>query len=424
MRIRCERCATVYELDEKRLPARGAQVKCTRCQHVFRATPPGQTLPAQTPPVEPAAADAPRPVPTEERTAVFDFSRGTTPERTASYVTAPPPAPASAVGTAGSAAPADPQGPSHPRVAQAAPVAAAPSARWPLFLLVLILLAVALAAAWFATRKRGEPTAVSRAGTLQSLLARDDRSSLEQAAFRPSGEEAGDGATFRSLAMLWLAADAREELAPIRARVLALEAQALQEGEARAPGWERRRDEITLRLADARREAAPIEERERALLAASVASEGTARSSGASPISLLRVKAVRQATLADPALGLTVREAATIDASDPWVEMARSLASDRGEVDLDALGSLSARHPRLLRARLLLARGLHSAGREGDALRVIDEVLAENGEHETAKLLKAEILAPPRAAVSRVETGGGEPPTRPGGYLPRLKPRS
>jgi hypothetical protein len=309
-------------------------------------------------------------------------------------------------------------------VAQPAPVAAAPSARWPWFLLVGILLAVALAAAWFASRKRGEPAAVSRAAVLQSLLARDDRSSLEQAAFRPSGEDAGDGATFRSLAMLWLALDAREELAPIRERVLALEAQALQEGTARAAGWERRRDEITVRLVEARREAAPIEERERALLAASVAAEETARSSGASPISLLRVKAVRQAILADPALQLTVREAARLDASDPWVEMARSLTSGRGQADLDSLGSLSARNPRLLRARLLLARGLHSAGREGDALRVIDEVLTENGEHETAKLLKAEILAPPRAAVSRVETGGGEPPTRPGGFLPRLKPRS
>jgi Flp pilus assembly protein TadD len=105
--------------------------------------------------------------------------------------------------------------------------------------------------------------------------------------------------------------------------------------------------------------------------------------------------------------------------------MARSLAADaRGESDLAGLGSLSARNPRLLRARLLLARALQANGREGEALRVLDELLAENGEHEMAKLAKAEILAPPRAAVTRVDVGGGEPPARPGGYLPRLKPRS
>jgi hypothetical protein len=150
-----------------------------------------------------------------------------------------------------------------------------------------------------------------------------------------------------------------------------------------------------------------------------------ARSSGASPIALLRVKAVRQAILADPGLGQTVREAARLDASDPWVEMARNLAAgDRGEADLAALGSLSARNPHLLRARLLLARALQADGREGEALKVLDELLAENGEHEAAKLAKAEILAPPRAAVSRVEVSGGAPPARPGGYLPRLKPRS
>ncbi len=362
MRIRCESCATVYELDEKRLPARGAQVKCTRCQHVFRAVPPGSVAAvpsgvpgdsrfapaappapavAPAPAAVPVPADAGRPVPAEERTAVFDFSRGTTPEQTASYVAATPPAPTSTGAAEARVAPPGTHRPSPARVTVAPPVASTAPARWPWILLVVLLLAAALAAAWFATRKRADAAASSRPGTLESLLARDDRASLERVASRASPEDAGDAAALRSLAMLWLAADARDELAPLRERIRTLEAQSLREGEVRAPGWERRRDEIALRLGDARREAAPIEERGRELFAAAAASEEIARKSGASPLSSLRVKAVRQAILGDPALGLTVREAARLDASDPWVEMARSLAAGaRGESDLAALGSL------------------------------------------------------------------------------------
>ncbi|HET7825361.1 MAG TPA: zinc-ribbon domain-containing protein, partial [Anaeromyxobacter sp.] len=47
MVIRCERCSTLYELDEALLAPGGSQVQCTRCQHVFTAFPPrapGRTL--------------------------------------------------------------------------------------------------------------------------------------------------------------------------------------------------------------------------------------------------------------------------------------------------------------------------------------------------------------------------------------------
>ena len=39
MRIRCERCSTVYELDPARLSSGGTPVQCTRCRHVFQAFP-------------------------------------------------------------------------------------------------------------------------------------------------------------------------------------------------------------------------------------------------------------------------------------------------------------------------------------------------------------------------------------------------
>lgn len=40
MRVTCERCHLEYELPDDQVPAGGAQVKCTHCQHVFFARPP------------------------------------------------------------------------------------------------------------------------------------------------------------------------------------------------------------------------------------------------------------------------------------------------------------------------------------------------------------------------------------------------
>jgi predicted Zn finger-like uncharacterized protein len=37
--IRCEKCSTVYELDDRLIPSSGAPVQCSRCEHVFRAFP-------------------------------------------------------------------------------------------------------------------------------------------------------------------------------------------------------------------------------------------------------------------------------------------------------------------------------------------------------------------------------------------------
>ena len=47
MIIRCERCSTLYELDEGLLSPEGSAVQCTKCEHVFKAFPPraaGRTL--------------------------------------------------------------------------------------------------------------------------------------------------------------------------------------------------------------------------------------------------------------------------------------------------------------------------------------------------------------------------------------------
>jgi len=404
LRIRCERCATVYELDEKRLPAGGALVKCTRCQNVFRASPPALDVLPATSPVAPS----------EDRTAVFGFSSGATPEQTASYASAPAPAPAAAGG---------PSSTQRPRITSASP-ASSHRAIWPWVVLVLVLVAAALVAVWFNSRKRPDAVAAAQLVALEELVARDDRASLELAASRATSDPSGEARALQAMAFLWLASDARDDAAPLLARVQALEAEVLREDLARAPGWDLRRDEIASRLDRARQEASVIQGRERSFLdAADVAAEEAPRA-GATEMALLRARAVRQALHSDAALITTVREASLIDASDPWVEMALGVAAgDPGNPDVRGLRSVAMRHPRLLRARVLLARALHAAGLDGEALRLLDEILAENGDHESAKARKAEILAPPRAAVSRVDLAGTAPPERPAGYLPRLKAR-
>lgn len=394
----------MYELDEKRLPAGGAPVKCTRCQHVFRASPTAAAVLPVAPPL----------VPSEERTAVFGFSSGATPEQTASYASAPAPAPAT---------PAGPSSNPRPRITSATP-AARPRAIWPWVVLALVLVVAALVAVWFNSRKRPDAVAAARLAELQELVARDDRASLELAVSRAAIDPSGEARALQALAFLWLASDARDDAAPLLARVHALEAEFLRENRLRAPGWDLRRDELASRLDQARREASEMKDRERKLLEAADRAATEAPRAGATEMALLRARAVRQALHPDAGLIATVRAAASLDASDPWVEMAIGVAAvDPGNPDVRGLRSVVQRHPRLLRARVLLARATQAAGREGEALRLLDEVLAENGDHERAKARKAEILAPPRAAVSRVDLAGTAPPKRPAGYLPRLERR-
>jgi hypothetical protein len=288
-----------------------------------------------------------------------------------------------------------------------------------------VLLVAALVAFWFNSRKRPDAIAAARLASLEELVARDDQASLELAASRASNEPSGEARALQALAFILLASDARDVAAPLVARVQALEAEILREDLARVPGWDLRRDEFALRLGRARQEASAIQERERRLFDAADMATTEAPLAGATEMSILRAGALRQALRGDAALGTTVRAAAEIDASDPWVEMARGAAGGEPEdPGFRGLRSVAARQPRLLRARMLLARALRANGQEGDALRVLEEVLAENGEHESAKARKAEILAPPRSAVSRVNLAETAPPERPAGYLPRLKPRS
>ncbi len=43
MIVTCASCLTKFNLDESKIPAKGAKVRCSRCQHVFLVTPPPET---------------------------------------------------------------------------------------------------------------------------------------------------------------------------------------------------------------------------------------------------------------------------------------------------------------------------------------------------------------------------------------------
>lgn len=45
MIVTCTSCMTKFSLDESKIPAKGAKVRCSKCQHVFFVTPPTEPLP-------------------------------------------------------------------------------------------------------------------------------------------------------------------------------------------------------------------------------------------------------------------------------------------------------------------------------------------------------------------------------------------
>jgi predicted Zn finger-like uncharacterized protein len=143
VRIRCERCATIYELDEKRLAPHGALVECTRCGHVFRAAPtPGASPPPQDPSGEGMPAG-------DERTALFGFSASGMAEQTANIASVKPPEPAQPRRRE-----AQPPAPSARPGRPASPEPEPTGTRWAWWVLAAILAALVLAAGWYAVQSR------------------------------------------------------------------------------------------------------------------------------------------------------------------------------------------------------------------------------------------------------------------------------
>jgi predicted Zn finger-like uncharacterized protein len=74
--VRCESCDTRFKLDESRIPARGARVRCSRCKHAFFVVPPGAAPEKAVHEIAEAAAREERTRPPEPSWDLDDASEG------------------------------------------------------------------------------------------------------------------------------------------------------------------------------------------------------------------------------------------------------------------------------------------------------------------------------------------------------------
>ena len=444
MLIRCERCSTVYELDEKLLPPTGAPVQCTRCQHVFTAAPP--QAPGRTLPAFPAVAPAPSPV---------LAAQPSPPEA----VSAPPPAPAPPPPSPPHAAPRAPA--VAPRAAPRQASRPAPSKRGPradtiqmfaqqvrsrsrwmwLGPLLAVLAGAGGYAGWRYQASRIDPAALQKDREGLSILARDDGKSLERAvAVLAEGSQIDPklyrAEADRALAMVLLSAALREDAADLEARFKALDAERVRLETEKADGWARRQGEIVERMKPLRAELDPMQEKARSLAEQAYGIlKPLAREHG-DDLAVERALAVYYALDGNAEQSARFVRNARLKQSDPWVDLAEG-AADVTAADAPAtraravarLGSLVVAHPDLLRARMLLARAQTDLGRTDAAVAALDGVVAANPDHERARRLKAELLTPPApeaapaaappAAAPRAAAPVKAPPPRKAGKLSR-----
>jgi predicted Zn finger-like uncharacterized protein len=416
--IRCERCATHYELDEALLADEGSSVQCTRCQHVFKAFPRRATAATRAATAPPApAAPRPRPEPAAAR----------------------PPPPAAAAAPPGAAGEDDdvPEPPVRaarpggaqvyrpPAAAQQAPppVQRAPilkrdavgafeaRLRWIHRLRWLLptaggVLAILLAVGgWFLFRgKKSDGGTRARAEAL-AILSRDDLESLQAAEAALDQLGAGDhgprvARADAALARL-LRAGALAELDAILAPTIgARQAERDQLARERPPGFEAREAALAseihraqVQLEAGQRASRELQERARGELRQLETELGAEPAVG-------RALAISAALAGDRER--TERAARTTRGPDgtydAWAELASasleaegdSATRDRGRARLEAV---VAKNPSMLRARYLLASALADAGRKDDAVRAVDAILKANPKHERAQALRADLTA-------------------------------
>jgi tetratricopeptide (TPR) repeat protein len=108
-------------------------------------------------------------------------------------------------------------------------------------------------------------------------------------------------------------------------------------------------------------------------------------------------------------------------AGDPWLAFATAYAEARAQPPALAAGTLAgfaAAHPGILSPRLSLARVQVALGRREDALATLEALLLADPDHDGAKALKAELLAPP-PPLDPPPVPTGDPPRGRPGFLPR-----
>lgn len=385
--IRCERCSTLYELDESLLAPDGSDVQCTRCQHVFLARPPrapGQTLqgmpvPEPSPaPSEPAPPRAAPPTPEPAHATLASASHQ---------------APRYTPGMSAYRPPISQPGVPRPPLLRRDAVGTFEnrlrwSHRWKWLAPTLFLAVVALGVVAFLLRESAFDPRVRHAH--QSALGvayRDDLASLEEARARL-------GETLR-------VAPRMHSVRADRALVELLMAGALldQSSDSGGPARNARGEALAAEASRA------LEDLERAKLA---------------PAEVARARAVAAALGTDRAQVKRLATAAQRQlADDPLVQVAEQSAEIRSgdraarERAIGALGLLVARRPEVLRARWVLARGQALAGHRAEALATLDGLLKANPRHEGGRALKdalARAVAAPAGSAPVASPAPAAPP--------------
>ncbi|HET6923892.1 MAG TPA: zinc-ribbon domain-containing protein [Anaeromyxobacteraceae bacterium] len=438
MHIRCERCSTVYELDEKILPPGGAPVQCTRCQHVFHAFPPqaaGRTLP-MFPAVQGEGVARPSPPPAG---VPGPSAPGPAPRQAAPAPARPAPAPArQSPQPAGPAAPAAPAPPPPRRDRRgdtvtilARQIRSRRLWKWLGPLLLLLAAGAGYGVFWHRSRQI-DPAALARRQEGLRLLARDGGRDLEQAAQVLADASRLDPRLFqaradRALALTLLAADERERVAGLESRFRTLDAERLRLEAEGTEGWRQWQAGVIDRMKALEGQIEPIRGRAGQLSSEALGElKALGRSHGDDP-AVARALALHHALDGNrEQASRVVRDARAAGQADPWLDLAdgvSDLVAASSELArqkaVARLAPLAAAHPELLRARMLLARAQVDLGRTDAAVTALDGVLEANAGHERARETKERLLAPPPVVPLRPAVSPEAPPPGRPGQLPR-----
>ncbi|WP_242343976.1 zinc-ribbon domain-containing protein [Anaeromyxobacter terrae] len=445
MVIRCERCSTLYELDETLLAPDGSPVQCTRCDHVFTARPPAPEA-AETR----AASVGPALTPAELELAVAPASGATldppTPDSVAAGAVPPP---SSRAESSGPRAPAqDPRyargtspavyrptpGPTsvraHPVLRRDTVGAFESRLRWsarlrwlvPAVALGLVVLA---AGGFFLLRGRVAPGAAGARAEGLALLALDDTHSLDEAVARLDDALRRAPRLHAAIADRALVQAMQATAVAERSRALAAARGARQVERERLlreqpPGWEEAERAASGAASKLEAEVRALDERARSLVASARSALTPLEAELRGDPALVRALAAVHLAAGERAAALALaRTAGTADDRDPWIELvdaaldateAHRAAQERAVVKLTAL---SARSPELLRARHLLAVTQAALGRTDEARGTLDRLLAANPRHESARALRDSLSTrPPAASPGESPPGNVTPPAR------------
>jgi hypothetical protein len=298
-------------------------------------------------------------------------------------------------------------------------------------------LLVALAAAggyagwrWFSSQVN--PAALEKRQEGLSALARDDDGSLEraQASFaeaRRIDPKLYQAEADRALAMLLLAGGIREDAASLESRFKELEAERSRLETEKPEGWQKRSAEVIERMKPLKAQLDPLHDKAGSLADQAYGALRVLAREHGEDVAVARALAVYYALdgNADQTARL-VKNARIARQADPWLDLAEGAADVTAsnsqvtrERAVSRLGPLAAANPQLLRARMLLARAQVDLLRKDAAVATLDGVLAANAEHERARRLKGELLAPPPPKEEPAAAPEKAPPPRKAGKPPR-----